>query len=162
MKVKKEIPYLRIGSVVFPNAYLRMDATGVNRRVDAGAGIVNCQFGAQENELFKFVQYEDDTYTIEPMKYPGVFLRMDGNGVTTFNGKNLGTVNCQFGAYGWEHFRLHKQDNGSYTIESATFPGVFLRMDGNNVKSFSGSGSGSVTCQFTARSWEQFRIEADL
>ena len=95
------------------------------------------------------------------MKFPGVFLRMDGNGVTTFNGKNLGTVNCQFGAYECEYFRLNKQTNGSFTIESVAFPGVFLRMDGNNVKAFGAKGAGSVTCQFTARSWEEFRIETD-
>lgn len=109
MNVKKEIPYLRIGSVVFPNVY----------------------------------------------------LRMDGKGVTSFN-SSPGTVNCQFGAFEWEHFRLHKQDNGSYTIESVTYPGVFLRMNGNDVKAFEAKGSGSVTCQFSAHSWEQFRIEADL
>lgn len=162
MKIKKEIPYLSLGSTVFPNVYLRMDGGSVNRRTDPGSGIVNCQIGASTNELFKFTQYEDNTYTIESMASPGAFLRMDGTGVTKFNGPNLGTVNCQFGAYSWEHFKLHKLGDGVYTIESAQFPGVFLRMDGTNVKTFKASGAGSVTCQFGANSWERFRICAEL
>lgn len=160
MGIKRVISNLNICSATFSNVYLRMDGDSVTRKTDPGAGVVNCQVGASAKEVFKLTEYDDQTYTIESMHSPGVFLRMDGAGVTKYNGPDLGTVNCQFGAYAYEHFKIHKHDDGTYNIESAQFPNVFLRMDGTNVKTFKGSGSGSVTCQFGASAWEAFRFSS--
>ncbi len=41
-----------IGSVVFPNVYLRMDGQGVTQLTASGGGTVNCQFGADSFERF--------------------------------------------------------------------------------------------------------------
>lgn len=48
--------------------------------------------------------------------------------------------------------------NGTYTFESVQFPGVYLRMDGRGVEQGS---PGVVNCQYTAASWEKFRLESD-
>ena len=37
---------------------------------------------------------------------------------------------------------------GSFTIQSVQFPGVFLRMDGTVVDKPSGPGAGAVNCQY--------------
>ena len=47
---------------------------------------------------------------------------------------------------------------GTYTFESVHFPGVYLRMDGNEVTEFVGPGGGVVNCQFGADAWEEFKL----
>ena len=44
--------------------------------------------------------------TLESAHFDNVFLRMDGNGVTSMTGPGGGTVNCQFGVGPWEKFKL--------------------------------------------------------
>jgi len=147
-----------IRSAQFPNAYLRMDGTGVTGFVGPGAGTVNCQFGAGSWEKFLFVPQSDGSVAIGSLQFPGVFLRMDGTGVTGFTGPGGGQINCQFGAGAWEKFKLVPQGDGTVAIESVQFPNVFLRMDASNVTQFSGPGSGIVNCQFGAGAWEKFRL----
>lgn len=83
---------------------------------------------------------------------------MDGNGIHAFSGSGSGRVNCQFGASAWERFKLHEQSDGSYTIESASFPNVFLRMDGNN-PSRKEEDFGTVNCQYGAGAYEKFYLQ---
>ena len=78
-----------------------------------------------------------------------------------FSGSGGGIVNCQYGARSYEKFNLtYNGDQGSFTIQSVQFPGVFLRMDGTGVNQFSGSGAGVVNCQYGARSYEQFKLRS--
>ena len=147
-----------IESAGFPNVYLRMDGQGVTSSTGSGGGTVNCQFGAGPLERFKIYYLPDGTYSIESLVFPNVYLRMDGQGITSFMGSGGGTVNCQFGVGPWEKFRIHYLPDGTYSIESAVFPNVYLRMDGQGVTSFIGSGGGTVNCQFGAGPWERFRI----
>jgi C1A family cysteine protease len=93
-----------VGSVAFPNVFLRMDGTGVTTHVGPGGGNVNCQFGAYSWEQLLVSKQSTGTYTIGSVAFPNVFLRMDGTGVTTLVGPGGGVVNCQFGAYSWEQF----------------------------------------------------------
>jgi hypothetical protein len=44
-------------------------------------------------------------------------------------------------------------------IESAYFPNVFLRMDGTGVTKFTGTGGGTVNCQYGHYSYEAFHLE---
>ncbi|RUP16857.1 hypothetical protein BC936DRAFT_139505 [Jimgerdemannia flammicorona] len=44
------------------------------------------------------------------------------------------------------------------TIESAAFPGVYLRMSAENLTKPVDTGGGTVNCQFTADPFEQFRL----
>lgn len=99
-----------------------------------------------------------DYFTISSVQFPNVYLRMDGSSTTGFEPGGSGTVNCQFTAHSWERFKIVSQSNGSVTIESAVFPGVFLRMDGRGTVKPEPGGSGIVNCQFTAHSWEHFKI----
>ncbi len=152
---------LTIESVHFPNVYLRMDGNGVHED-PSGCGTVNCQIGVGPWERFKFIKHEDGTYSIESIQFADAVLRMDGNGVTKFEGSGAGKVNCQYKPREWEHFRMHKQDDGTYTIESVQFPGVYLRMDATGFTTYAGGGGGVVNCQYGAQYMEKFRICADL
>ena len=149
-----------IQSAAFSDVFLRMDGSNVTQKTGSGGGVVNCQKGMEETGKFKIQQQNDGTVVIESIKYPGVYLRMDGSNVKSFAGAGAGRVNCQLGADMWEHFKLHEQEDGSYTIESAAFKNVFLRMDGNNASS-NPSGFGVVNCQFGAQSCERFYLVSD-
>ena len=140
------------------DVFLRMDGKGISTACGAGAGKVNCQRSMAPTGAFKVQKQTDGTFTIESSKYPGVFLRMDGNGIHAFAGSGSGRVNCQFGASAWERFKLHEQSDGSYTIESAAFPNVFLRMDGNN-PSRKEEDFGTVNCQYGAGAYEKFYLQ---
>ncbi|MCS3169861.1 hypothetical protein NXY49_16890 [Bacteroides fragilis] len=96
-KVNFSKPML-IQSVAFKDVFLRMDGKGISTTCGAGAGKVNCQRSMAPTGAFKVQKQTDGTFTIESSKYPGVFLRMDGNGIHAFAGSGSGRVNCQFGA----------------------------------------------------------------
>ncbi|MCR1771051.1 Non-hemolytic phospholipase C [Burkholderia glumae] len=147
-----------IAATCFTNVHLRMDGGGVTHAVDVGAGTVNCQYGVGPYEKFCLHRQSNGTVTIESMQFPGVFLRLDGNGVTQPAGSGAGIVNCQFGAGPWEQFYFHQQSDGTVTIESAAFPGVFLRLDGSGVTQPIDAGAGTVNCQFGAGPYEHYRL----
>jgi hypothetical protein len=67
---------------------------------------VNCQYGASASETFTLEWQPDGTVAIASVQFPGVYLRMDGTGVTAPTASGGGTVNCQYGASAWETFRL--------------------------------------------------------
>ena len=148
---------LLIQSVAFKDVFLCMDGYGIVAASGPGAGKVNCQKSLEPTGGFKAHQLKDGTFTFESLKYPGVFLRMDGSRVRSFAGAGAGIVNCQFGAADWERFKLNDLEDGSYTIESAAFPNVYLRMDGNN-PSGKEDDFGTVNCQYGAGSCEKFNL----
>ncbi len=152
------VSMVSIASAAFPGVVLRMDGRGVTQPTGPGGGFVNCQFGASKWEKFILETQADGTIAIASVEFPGVYLRMDGRGVTQPSDPGGGFVNCQFGASKWEKFRLETQSDGTVAIASVEFPGVYLRMDGRGVTQPSGPGGGFVNCQFGARSWEKFNI----
>lgn len=99
----------------------------------------------------------DAPITIQSTHYPNVYLRMDGTGVTTATDNGEGTVNCQYGTGPWTSFVVRPQADGTYAFESAAFPNVFLRMDGNGVPTTM-AGGGTVNCQFGAGPWEKYNL----
>lgn len=148
---------LLIQSVVFKRVFLRMDGKGIRTPSGSGAGNVNCQKSLTTTCVFKLHQEKNGTFTIESVEYPGVFLRMDGSNVKSFSGSGSGSVNCQFNAAEWEHFRLLEQKDGSFAIESVAFPNVYLRMDGDNPLG-KDDDFGIVNCQFNVGSYECFYL----
>lgn len=97
------------------------------------------------------------TVTIGSAAFPGVYLRLDGTGVTAPTGPGGGTANAQFGAGAKEQFRLEHQNDGSVAVASVAFPGVYLRMDGRSV---TGPGNGGVVnAQFTVGPWEKYQLQ---
>lgn len=148
---------LLIQSVAFKEIYLRMVGEGISKPLGSGAGTVNCQTTMDAAGQFKVHQRNDGAVAFESILYPGIYLRLAGNGIRSFAGAGAGLLNCQFGADAWEHFKLHEQPDGSYTIESAAFPNVYLRMDGNN-PSKKTDNFGKVNCQYGAGSCEKFYL----
>jgi hypothetical protein len=47
----------------------------------------------------------------------------------------------------------------TFAIRSMVFSNVHLRMDGTGVTSFSGSGGGTVNCQYGVGPWEKFTLD---
>jgi hypothetical protein len=106
-----------IRSVNFPNAFLRLDGSGVTASQGAGVGTVNCQYyssGTYPNsqadfEVFELLNVlastpfeEEDIQSLKSTAFPQVFLRIDGSNVTQFQGGGSGTVNGQFYPSGGE------------------------------------------------------------
>lgn len=147
-----------IKSAQFDNVFLRLDGTGVTKPTGSGGGVANAQYGAGPWEAFNIVVNTDGTVSIASVAFPGVFLRMDGTGVTEPVGPGGGTVNAQFTAGPWEKFKLVPQGDGTTAFESVAFPGVFLRLDGNGVTQPVGSGGGVANCQFGVGPWEKFTL----
>jgi hypothetical protein len=97
-----------IRSVTFPNAYLRLDASGVTASQGTGVGTVNCQYyspgtypnSQSEWEIFALVELvqppQENISSLESTAFPHVFLRMDGSAVNGFSLEGSGTVNAQF------------------------------------------------------------------
>ncbi|GAA3464540.1 hypothetical protein GCM10018963_65530 [Saccharothrix longispora] len=142
---------ITIRSMSYANVYLRMDGTGVTADNYRG-GTVNCQYGAGPKEKYRVRPQADGSYAFESAAFPKVYLWMDGTGVTTA-GSGGGSVRCQFiaGAPGvYEKYKLHAQDNGSFSFRSVAFPNVFLRMVGSGVTATTAAGGGIVNCQFDA------------
>jgi len=88
-----------------------MDGNGVTQPNPNGGGTVNCQYTAGPWEKYKIAivetsEKDGNIVTIESNQFPGVFLRLDGNGVIEPNPNGAGTVNCQFNAGPWEKFHL--------------------------------------------------------
>lgn len=148
----------QILSAAFPNVYLRMDASGVTAATDNGSGRVNCQFGAGLYEQFQLASQPDGTVAIASVQFPGVYLRLDGSGVTTATDNGSGVVNCQLGLGPYEKFRIESQPDGTVAIASVQFPGVYLRMNGSGVSAFTDPGGGMVNCQFGVGPYEKFKI----
>lgn len=149
---------LTFASDAFPGVYLRTDGTGVTAPTGPGGGTVNCQFGFGPWEKFKLERQSSGTVAIASIAFPGVYLRMDGSGVSAPIGSGGGTVNCQFGVGPWEEFKLELQNDGTFAIASIAYPGVYLRMDGNGVTAPTGPGGGTVNCQFGVGPWEKFKL----
>lgn len=107
----------------------------------------------------------DTSITIRSTAFPNVYLRMDGTGVTTATDAGSGKVNCQFsaGAPGsYEKFRLRRQTDGTFSIQSEAFPNAYLRIDGTGVTTQTTDGGGTVNCQFNANGglYERYRLNA--
>lgn len=151
---------ITIQSTFFPNIYLRMDGTGVTSFTDSGGGTVNCQYGTGPWTGYKVRPQADGSYAFESVAFPNVFLRMDGTGVpATMAGG--GKVNCQYGAHPYEKYHLRAQADGSFSFESAAFPGTYLRMvTGSGVTTATGPG-GTVNCQVNANGGEHEKFYLD-
>ncbi len=147
-----------IQSAAFPKAYLRMDGTGVAAPVADGGGTVNCQSGVAAFETLVEQPQPDGTVALASFSFPNVYLRMDGRGVESTTDTGAGVVNCAYGVGPWEKFNERPQPDGTVALESAAFPGVYLRMAAPGVDEFAASGGGRVNCQFGAGSWERFHL----
>ncbi|MFI9596416.1 papain-like cysteine protease family protein [Nonomuraea sp. NPDC052265] len=140
---------ITIQSAAFPKVHLRVDGSTVTAFTDPGGGKVNGQYGPPSAwESYRVHRQPDGSVALESVAFPKVYVRMDGSAVTAPTDPGSGTVNCQYGAGLYEKFYVRDQTDGSVALESATFPKVYLRMDGSAVTSNTGSGGGTVNCQY--------------
>lgn len=163
-----------IRSAYFSHVYIRCYGSEVESFYEGGSGVINCQYKPPKAwEKFYIYPVEITTPSspckviIESAQWPNRFIRMDGNKVRRFNGPEGGIVNCQYGAHSWEVFILKEWSGGVVTFRSNKFPHCYIRLDGNNVSSWQGGGSGIVNCQYydditkPPLEWEQFYLEED-
>ena len=132
--------------------YVSLNGTGVNQTRDAGwPNTVSTMGHLKSWEIFNLHRNDDGTVSFEASVFPKAYLRLDGTGVTAGSTSDGGTVNAQFGAFGWEKFHIRRTDDttGIVAIESAAFPGRYLRADSGNKLNVQGSVMG----------WEKFEIE---
>jgi len=145
-----------IQAVQSPNHYVRLDGEGVTSFTDNGGGKVNTQAFIGTYETFTLVINDDETVSFKSIFFDNVFLRLDGTGVTAGR-KSLaggGTVNAQYTDRALERFKIHRKNDpagilyqGIVGIESAAFPGRYLRLDGNK-----------VNVQGVFKDYEEFKI----
>ncbi|MBS7422608.1 MULTISPECIES: Vps62-related protein [Pseudomonas syringae group] len=147
-----------IGSTAFPNVYLRLDGSGVNKFSGPGGGIANCQYYAAPYETFNLISNSDGTVSFASTVFSNVFLRLDGAGVTQPSGTGGGVANGQYTAGPYEKFQLVPNDDGSQSIASTAFPNVYLRLDGQGVVKPTDSGGGTVNAAYGIGPWEKFKI----
>jgi hypothetical protein len=146
-----------IQSVKYPNVFLRLDGRNVTPSAPVG-GVVNAQYTEGPWEKFVLEQNNDGTISFASVAFPGVYLRLDGTGVTQRMPNGGGVVNVQYGNQAYEKFQLQPQDDGSFAFLSAQFPLVYLRLDGTGVTHPTNDGGGVVNAQYTAGDQEMFRI----
>ncbi|EDR01504.1 uncharacterized protein LACBIDRAFT_291363 [Laccaria bicolor S238N-H82] len=97
---------------------------------------------------------------IESVASPNHYVRLDGQGVTSFTGSGGGTVNTQTFIGTYETYTLVVNDDKTVSFKSTVFDNVFLRLEATGVAAgqLLGPGGGTVNAQFTARSLERFKI----
>jgi len=90
-----------------------------------------------------------DVVTIGSVKFPNVYLRVDGSNCKANNFCNCAHVNAQYTAKAWEHWKLISQTDGTYCIVSNQFPNVYLSFDGSKCTSAKGTGCGKVNAIYS-------------
>ena len=126
-----------IHSTFFPEYYVSLKAAGLTMFTPSGGGRVFASTNVATYETFFLQRNDDGTVSFKSTVSNDVYIRVDGSNVSTaVHAGGQGVVNGQYTAHSWEKFRLHKKDNQSSRyqirvgIESAAFPGSFLRLDG--------------------------------
>jgi hypothetical protein len=139
-----------------------------------GSGLVIARYKKDEYTVLDFIPIESfprDSLRSDQVKYaiashfwPDTYLRLDGAELFAkkkTSDRGEGTVNCQPAPLGWEFFNIIPDStvSGKVNIQSAVFPGVFLRMDASRVTEDRPDGdAGSINAQWSAGSLERFEI----
>ena len=87
---------VHILSARWKNVYIRMDGRNMSKFLGPGGGVVNCQFGARNYEVFYLKGEAEGTFSFQSVQFPHCFLRLDGTGVTKQTRHGGGVVNCQY------------------------------------------------------------------
>jgi nucleoside phosphorylase len=148
-----------IKSAVFEGAYLRLDARDYSNPEIDGGGVVNCQLSVGPWEQFRIEAQNDGTVAIASAAFAGAYLRLDARNYNDPTADGGGIVNCQLSIGPWEKFRIEPQDDGTVTIASVAFTGVYLRLDARDYDNPNVEGGGVVNCQLSIGPWEKFWLE---
>jgi len=107
--------------------------------------------------MFNLLVNSDRTVSFKSITFSSIFLHLDVTGVATghYLPSGGGIVNAQFTACSSKQFKIHRNPDplGTYQgivgIESAAFPGRYLRLDGS---------TGVVNVQGVFKKYKEFRI----
>lgn len=121
--------------------YLSLDGNGVKSFIGSGGGKAITQTYIGSWETFILHIFPGDIVAFESSAFPHVFLRLDAPNLPAGSlvGPGGGTVNGQWGCYTSEKFHIKPKEasgqdrKGVVGIESDTFQGRYLRMEGNTV-----------------------------
>lgn len=147
-------PKVTIRSKHFDRAFVQLNGTGIHKyREEPYKNTVHTANHAQGWEIFNLHYNSDGTVSFEASQFPNVFLSLDGNGVKpkVRIAAGGGSVAAQYTALAWEKFHIRRisDNNAEAAIESAHFPGRYLRLDEpHNV----------VNVQGVIEDWEHFEI----
>jgi hypothetical protein len=96
-----------IGVTGNSEGYLLLDGTGVHENSPSGGGRAYFSRGVVDpGQKFRFVPQSDGTTAIASVAFPGVYLRMDGTGLSAGNPGPGGVINAQYGVDGFAKFLL--------------------------------------------------------
>ncbi|KAL9981099.1 hypothetical protein ACROYT_G009758 [Oculina patagonica] len=122
--------------------------------------------------IYRFLEFMNclKIKSVRSVKFPDVYLRCDGRGVTSYSASGGGTVNCQYKPpRAYEKFYIYPVemppslvlDSGTYkvAIQSTAFNNVFIRLNSKGMSQPESSGGGEVNCQYTARTSERYFLE---
>ncbi|KAM3536870.1 hypothetical protein BM221_010379 [Beauveria bassiana] len=91
------------------------------------------------------------------------FLSLDGTGVEAFDDDGSGVAAAQTYVGSWERLQIENHADGTFSILSSNFPGVYLRLDGTGLENYEGAGGGVANTQFyatpPARGYELFKFQ---
>lgn len=115
--------------------YISLNGTGLTcYRLEPYRGTVRTTEHVKSWETFNVHHNDDGTISFESSAFPDVYLSLDGSDVTpgVLYGDGGGSVASQVGIKAWEKFRIGRQDcaTPTVTVESAAFPGRYLRTSG--------------------------------
>jgi len=149
-------------------------AKGATAWTGSGSGLVIARYKKDEYTVLDFIPLESPPgnsplsgqvkYAIASNAFPKTYLRLDGSGLFSkkkVTSRGEGTVNCQPTALAYEFFNIIPDSTvcGKVNIQSAEFPGVFLRIDASCVSEDHEDGDlGSVNAQWTADNCERFEL----
>ena len=125
--------------------------------------------------IYRFLERTQNLkkYKLRSAYFTNVYLRCDGQNVTTAKGKGGGTINCQYKPPGsWENFYIYPVEVTPSLATEQTYIVViqnyhwhsFIRLDGSGMTQWKESGGGVVNCQWSgipARAYESFFLKQE-
>ncbi|EDR04823.1 uncharacterized protein LACBIDRAFT_192705 [Laccaria bicolor S238N-H82] len=146
-----------IRSVASPDHYVGLDANYLHEFKPSGGGQVKTQTYVASYETFSLERNDDGTVSFKSTAFNDTYIRLDGTDVPegTLIAPGGGVVNGQHTAHSWEKFRIRQKESEFHQykavvgIESAAFPGRYLRLDAHK---------GIVNVQGVSKSLEEFEI----
>ncbi|KXF91833.1 fascin domain-containing protein [Phaeobacter inhibens] len=123
--------------VAYSDAYLRMDANGVNNPAPEGAGTVNAQIGAGPWEQFVLTPQDGGTVGLLSAEWHNCYLR-----IGTPSPQQIKPINCQFGCGALEKWVVRFVGPNRVAFECSTLQGYYLSLNTEGATEGNGNGVG--------------------
>ncbi|ATG34327.1 hypothetical protein PhaeoP23_00153 [Phaeobacter piscinae] len=123
--------------VAYDDAYLRMDANGVDKPAPEGAGTVNAQIGAGSWEQFILTPQDGGTVALLSAEWSNCYVR-----IGTPSPQQIKPINCQFSCGPLEKWLMRFVGPNRVAFECSTLSGYYLSLNTEGAKNGSGNGVG--------------------